>query len=431
MSSVSELTTKQPWFAQAHGGFFMPTGPCQTYYAPPTGNPIDLVHTNFASTPLAQALPPVASGPTPSAPTVTFVSFVWTGTKGSSNAIPTWTWSLSTGINAPTSLAVTVYSDASNPPTTLLVTPTLSATAITYAYTGTTIANNYYKISVTAQNALGSSTPMIYTGYNQVPATGGTITDFGGYRTHTFTSNGTFTTNAPLTVTSLVVGGGGNGGPSGGGDGGGGGAGAVLLTTSSLSSAAFSVVVAKTAGLSQSGFSSSFNGITAVGGGIGGSYPSSYDGGAGGCGGGASSNPYVSWTGGAGSVGYNGGNCPMALGFYFCGAGGGGMGSAGADTNPSSGNGAAGGSGQTYTIGGVSYLLAAGGGGGAFNNLWTPGTGGSGIGGNGGIGTGAYGTSGTPNTGSGAGGQTGGGGNVGTPPTGASGVVRIAYPFTP
>ena len=62
-------------------------------------------------------------------------------------------------------------------------------------------------------------------------ATGGTITEGGGYRIHTFTSSGTFTVTRGGNVEYLVVGGGGvgsaNGGnPGFGGSGGGGAAGA-------------------------------------------------------------------------------------------------------------------------------------------------------------------------------------------------------------
>ena len=62
-------------------------------------------------------------------------------------------------------------------------------------------------------------------------ATGGTITTANGYRTHTFTSSGTFNVvvSGGLTVSSLVVGGGGGGGSQV--VGGGGGAGGAVLTT--------------------------------------------------------------------------------------------------------------------------------------------------------------------------------------------------------
>ena len=61
-------------------------------------------------------------------------------------------------------------------------------------------------------------------------ATGGTVTDADGYRTHTFTNNGTFSVTVGGTVEVLVVGGGGgSGGGSSGGGGGGGACGVPVL----------------------------------------------------------------------------------------------------------------------------------------------------------------------------------------------------------
>ena len=49
-----------------------------------------------------------------------------------------------------------------------------------------------------------------------VSATGGTVTDIGGYRIHTFTTSGTFTVGAGGNIEVLVVAGGGGGGGGGG-----------------------------------------------------------------------------------------------------------------------------------------------------------------------------------------------------------------------
>lgn len=61
---------------------------------------------------------------------------------------------------------------------------------------------------------------------DQQTATGGTVSTFGGYTLHTFTSNGTFTPTYSGPVDVLVVGGGGGGAP---GIGGGGGAGGLIF----------------------------------------------------------------------------------------------------------------------------------------------------------------------------------------------------------
>ena len=276
----------------------------------------------------------------------------------------------------------------------------------------------------------------INSGPPSIVATGGTITDtvVEGvlYRTHTFTSTGTFTlsTSCP-SLKSLVVGGGGGGGFTN--CAGGGGAGGAVLTTSSVSAGSYTVTVGN-GGLGGSsspswapatnGQNSIFNGVTGTGGGYGGTIASPINGASGGCGGGGSYN------GGLGAAGTQGGSGANGSGFGTppnSGAGGGGMGGNGGAPNLVGGNsGGAGGLGATYTLGGISYLVAGGGAGGSDGNQ---GLGGSGIGGNGGTpGTpsGAAGN-GVANTGSGGGGGGGGfantrGGN------GGSGIVIITYP---
>jgi len=62
-------------------------------------------------------------------------------------------------------------------------------------------------------------------------ASGGEVSEIGGYYIHTFKGNGTFTPTVPLTVEYLVVAGGGGGGGPGVSGGGGGGAGGVRCTT--------------------------------------------------------------------------------------------------------------------------------------------------------------------------------------------------------
>lgn len=62
-------------------------------------------------------------------------------------------------------------------------------------------------------------------------STGGTITDVGGYRIHTFTSSGSFFGGDPGTAEVLVVAGGGSGGNSNSSNANGGGGGGGLIST--------------------------------------------------------------------------------------------------------------------------------------------------------------------------------------------------------
>ena len=96
-------------------------------------------------------------------------------------------------------------------------------------------------------------------------ATGGTITTFGDYTIHTFTSSGTFTvTDSTLEkVDVLVVGGGGAGNNAGGGAGGGGGV--IYDPNSALSSTTVTVTVGD-GGSAGDGGNSNFDGLVASGG---------------------------------------------------------------------------------------------------------------------------------------------------------------------
>lgn len=263
-------------------------------------------------------------------------------------------------------------------------------------------------------------------------ATGGTITEANGFRTHTFTSSGTFNVVkvGGLVVSSLVVGGGGGGGFTNC-AGGGGAGGAVLTTGQSLSTTSYSVVVGDggaggTSGVSvqaPSGQNSSFNSVIGTGGG--GGAVLTNNGASGGCGGGGG---YSGGLGGAGSQGGSGGNGnPPGVGGNS-GGGGGGMGGNGANANTPASGGGVGGAGQTYIIGGTSYLVAGGGGGGS--DYGGTGAGGSGIGGQGGSPSTplGFGGNGVANTGSGGG---GGGGGFPSPSggNGSAGIVIISYPI--
>jgi hypothetical protein len=250
-------------------------------------------------------------------------------------------------------------------------------------------------------------------------ATGGTITESGGYTIHTFTESGTFTPVISGTVDYLVVAGGAGGGGERGGGGGAGG----FRTATSFAVAATGLTVTVGAGggggldpdVGVNGGNSVFSSITSIGGG-GGNREGLGAGAVGGSGGGGSSA-----AGGAGtaSQGYAGGTGSGSGANYGAG-GGGGSSAVGADgASTAGGNG---GAGTASSYSGTSVTYAGGGGGGTYNG-GTPGTGGAG-----GLGaTSATAQSCADNTGSGGGGGgfSGSGGNGGN---GGSGIVIVRYP---
>ena len=296
-----------------------------------------------------------------------------------------------------------------------------------------------------------------------ITATGGTITECGSCRIHTFTGPGSFAVSqiaecsANNQVSYMVVAGGGGGASTLGNGQGGGGAGGFRedkspitpYTASPLEGAGTINVTATSfpitvggggAGGSAPGNNSGVNGnnsvfstITSAGGGLGANEAS---GGNGGSGGGGGSNPPGPQTGGNGNTppvsppqGNNGGS-----GFNAGVAGGGGGGGAlggGSNTPPSGEPGGNGGSGTTTGISGSSTGYAGGGGGGS--SYGNPNSGGTATQGGGAGGGGPQptnsggGTPGTANTGGGGGGNgispSGGGGN------GGSGIVIIRYKF--
>ena len=278
------------------------------------------------------------------------------------------------------------------------------------------------------------------------PASGGTITTYGGFNVHTFLladSGDDFTPAIALSVDYLIVAGGGGGGRYLGG----GGAGGFRTSASSVSLTSgqdYPVVVgaggagtAVTSAYGAVGGNSSFNSITSNGGGGGASqsaqYNGAYNGMPGGSGGGATNN--APGVGGAAIVtspvqGYKGGN--MSVGQHTSGGGGGGAGGEGTIAGIVAGAGGVGrddimglsaanstlvlaSAGVGVVDGGTRWL--AGGGGGAFYpgyppsaSGWGLGLGGKGGGGNG-AGVASYpsgpalaGQDGVQNTGSGGGG---------------------------
>ena len=265
-----------------------------------------------------------------------------------------------------------------------------------------------------------------------ITASGGTVTTGGGYKTHTFTTSGTFEVISGGDIEYLIVAGGGAGATT---DGGGGGAGGVVTGTTNIQSGSYTITIGTggafvntndRAGLS--GNDSSALGFTAKGGGGGGNDRQSISGvsgqGAktgGSGGGGGSRQDGWNYAGAAGiqhsTYGYgygNDGGDGTAPPNRHAG-GGGGAGEAGKNGN----NGANGGNGIQWPSGSAVYYGGGGGGGHDIN-----GPGGQGGGGQGSWNTGSPSTAGTPHTGGGGG---GGGGSHSRGSSGGSGIVIIRY----
>jgi hypothetical protein len=272
---------------------------------------------------------------------------------------------------------------------------------------------------------------------NSFSAEGGTINTYtsGGntYKSHTFTSSGSFIVNSgSKTVDVLIVAGGGGGGAD---NSGGGGAGGMQASQATANLGSYSVVIGAggaghlgssdgdSAPVAVNGSNSSAFSTTSIGGGRGASAAAAAasSGGSGGGGEGAQihfgGSSGTSGQGNSGGTGANGG-----------GGGGGGKGGAGQNGNVRGsqlgGNGGAGAT-NNYRTGSNTYY-AAGGMGGNENSNYNVGSRANGIGGvtNSGVSTKA--TAGTANSGSGGGGAThpaasGPGG------TGGSGIVVIRY----
>lgn len=266
-------------------------------------------------------------------------------------------------------------------------------------------------------------------------ATGGTVTQDGDYRVHTFYADDTLEVlRGRGSVDCLVIGGGGSGGA--GRDAGGGGAGEYITTTlGSVCPGSYSIDLGEGGAAvrytsapgtyGNNGSSTTGLDLTARGGGGGACEVSEYvsgDGLTGGSGGGGSGNgsgngdigyggsPYDTETGYAGGYGRH------ISGNYEGGGGGGGAGGAGGNST-AKGTGV-GGAGATSSITGSSVTRA--GGGGATGNIAC--AGGSGGGGAGAKSSGA--TSGSANTGSGGGAIARDGSYSGA---GGSGVFIIRY----
>ena len=342
----------------------------------------------------------------------------------------------------------------------------------------TVAPNGSEKISGEAQSAIletqGQSVTLIYVDGTEgwvtvndssenvkgdafIAATGGTVTDCGNCRIHTFTSPGTFTVSkiacvaANNEVSYLVIGGGGAGGAGASEGGGGGGAGGFREDKSpitpycssplegagpiTVTATAFPITVGggAPAGPNTTGTPSVFSTITSTGGGSGGGAHQD-PGNAGGSGGGG--------TGRSGAAGGSG-NTPPVSPPQGNGGGnaipggcnpdrGGGGGGAAAGGSPASGSNAGpGGGGESTSITGSAVTRSGGGGGGKDDNQPNGGIAGSGGAGGGGRGASSDGSpqtaeAGEANTGGGGGGQAKASASR-CGQNGGSGIVVIRY----
>jgi len=221
-------------------------------------------------------------------------------------------------------------------------------------------AGTSYLFTVTAANQNGTSISSVQSA-SAVPfnSTGGnTVTTSGGYRTHIFTSSGTFTfTGTTRTAQYLCIAGGGGGGT--GSYGGGGGAGGFLENLSyQLSSGTYVVTVGAGAGANANGGDSSIATIvTSTGGGRGAVYAGQGATSGGSGGGGARDS-----SGGAAGIagqGYGGGG-----NVYLANAAGGGGGAGGAGQTGGGNSSGAGGVGAYSSLSGTNTYYATGGNGG-------------------------------------------------------------------
>ena len=330
------------------------------------------------------------------------------------------------------------------------------STGTTYSATGLTNSTSY-NFNVAAINEVGTgtdgNTPSLTTAA-PFSASGGTETTYTGYKSHTFTSSGSFVVSGSAgDVDILVVAGGGPGGvytqPGGGGGAGG------MQTSTSVSATVGSHTITIGGGGSGSlpsyptplanGADSSGLSVTSTGGGNGGTAEDGqYQAGDGGSGGGTSRTSGDSANGsGTAGQGNDGGSGASSMIPWECAVvsagGGGGKGAVGATATANcSGNwtGGAGGNGAVNAYKTGSNITYAGGGGGSVVfSAWGSGSG-SFSGGAGGTGGGGDAesengqndqTGGDPNTGGGGGGVTNTSGHDTTSTNGGSGIVVIRY----
>jgi hypothetical protein len=276
--------------------------------------------------------------------------------------------------------------------------------------TYTLVAGDDGKVIKGQVRAINSvSTSAYVTSSNQVDAvnvapfvaTGGTVTEVGGFKIHTFTSSGDFEVESGSTnsLKFLIVAGGGSGGNFL--AGGGGAGGLIYMTSQSINTGVYPVVIGAGGAAvapalpkinGNNGSNSSFNSQTAIGGGGGGADQNANNGGSGGGTTNGAAGTGTSGQGYAGSTNGAGGGAGEAGGTDGSGHGGDGLeiDISGTNTYYAGGgaeafnvNGGLGGGGRGADSGGGATLRngtngLGGGGGGAYFGA-TPGTGGSGV----------------------------------------------------
>ena len=291
--------------------------------------------------------------------------------------------------------------------------------------------------TVTVTSAMAPDSPrtaereLVYSPY--LSAVGGTVTEDGDYKIHTFTTSDTFEiTRNPLgtELEYLVCASGGNGVSTSTGFGGGGGGGVLTGTTTAAGVGVYQITVGlpRESGVSKnSSHNSTAFGVTALAGGDAGSIEQSRA--DGGCGAGDLPDVpnYSKYVRGFGSQGGNGGFGTFGEGTYQVSGGGGGGASGDKGGNGRENRGGNGGEGITSSISGAPYVYGSGGAGGIrWNDDVSSGKGGTGAG----RGGRSYYDNGykqvdnTPPTNYGAGGSSFGPNNAGY-----QGVVIIRYQF--
>ena len=297
------------------------------------------------------------------------------------------------------------------------------------------LSNGSHTFTLTCTGTAGQAQASVVVSAMTLTATGGSISTSGGYKRHTYTGNGTFQTNLPVSIEVLLVAGGGGGGGGvpwwGGssGTGGGGGGGVIHKTHSILGNISYAITVGggglgtdsvsapgNNGGNSTFGVGTSAELIAVGGGGGCGLDPSGPGAQVGGSGGGGNMGGYNKQAGASGTSGQ--GNSGGT-------GGGGGGGGGGGATSGGGGNGGNGGNGYTTNMSGSNVTYAAGGAAGSTGTSYNGGS--NGLGGHGADGTRRSGHA-VANTGSGGGGGSRHAPGSSSGGNGSGGVVIIRYP---
>ena len=313
-------------------------------------------------------------------------------------------------------------------------------------------SNTNTTFTVTATDSKGNAVSRNYVmtilDISFISASGGTESNDGNYKVHTFNNSSNFVVSSvgagsseSTKVQWLIVGGAGGGGGGKAGDGNhgsgaGGGAGGMRFNNTNdqtVTAQTYAITIGAGGsgggGVSRgaSGGSSNFGSLFTTSGGGGGGSAEIESGKNGGSGGGVKNDFSTDGSVGTGNLGGytpsegNNGGATIGTGDYYGSGGGGGHANVGVTGNTQAG---AGGNGTASTITGSSVSYAGGGGGGAYQN-GTGGAGGSGGGGAGGISP----VSGTANLGGGGGGNNNPNSNNTAGGNGGKGVVIIRYRY--